>query len=213
MEPIFKKCLGALTMIHEQALPAIGESYKRFNYDAKKLILENQCLNESRKFTKAAIEAQNSGMIENGTVKGALAELAAIDEKLDNRSRYLNDLLGSIKDKFTKRSKSIMQKNHHYLNEMKNGDIPAEELLVMIVTLGKDIQKVMNEEVPAYMQELSSFIDDAESRICDDAYRHYNKVMKLDKGTFPAVRFKEWTYLPDSFLRTSGAFVNDSYMV
>lgn len=211
MGPIYKKCLIAIEKINEQVLPAMGQSYKQFISDAKVVVMTNQCLNESRKFSKAAIEALNTNDIDNRNVKNYLERLQDIDVKINQKSRYLNDLLNGIRTKFVNRSKSLAQKNYAYLNEMKTGNTPAEELLQKIVALGKEIQKVTNEEIPGYKRELDAYMKKAENDICNDAYNYYNKIVKLDKGTFPAIRTREWTHLPDEFLRTSGAFVNTDY--
>lgn len=213
MEPIFKKCLTAITQINEQLLPEMGHLYNKFINDAKIIIINSQCLNEARKFSKAAIEAQNSGLIDNKNIKKYLEFLKGTDEKLNNRSRYLNRLMSDIKYKFIKKSKEIARKNHYYLSEMKNGTIPAKELLVMIVALGKDIQKIIREELPGYKKELQVYIKKAEGTICDDAYKYYNKIIKLDDGTFPVTQVREWTHLPDALLRTSGVFVHDTYEI
>lgn len=213
MDPIFKKCLVAITHINEQLLPEMGHSYNKFADDAKTTIINNQCLNESRKFSKAAIEAINSGLVDNTNIRRNLEYLREIDYKLDDRSRYLTDLISDIKSRFTARSKEIASKNLYYLNEMKTGNTPAQELLIMIATLGKDIQKVVREEIPNYQKELQAYIKKAENLICDSAYKAYNEIIKLDSGTLPAMRVREWTYLPDALFRTSGAFVHDDFKV
>ena len=196
--------------------------YVKYENDLEKLF---KTLHESEEYTEllcsskrvitasfqAALEAKNSGLIDNRPTKKYLELLNDIDQKLDNRSRYLNDLMMEIKSKFTKRSKNIVQKNHNYLIEMKTGETPAEELLLEIITLGKDVQKVINEEIPAYKKELEAYMKKTENMICADAYRYYNKIMKLDSGTLPSLKVREWTHLQYELFRTSGAFVHQSY--
>ena len=51
----------------------------------------------------------------------------------------------------------------------------------------------------------------AEDDICNDAYYAYNKIQKLDNGTLPRVKTREWTYLESGFFERRGAFVNTDY--
>jgi len=211
VDPIFKKCLIAIEKINTDLLPKMKQSYGSMMKNMQLEIQENQGLNQSRQFAKAAIEAENSGQIDNKNIKKYLSCLRDVDDTLDKRSRFLTDLLEDIKNRFINRSKNISRQNLEYLNEMKNGNTNAQELLQLIVTLGKDVQKAINEEIPAYQQELKSYIKNAENEIVDGAYKAYNEIQKLDSGTLPAIRAREWTYLPDSLFRTSGAFVNTDY--
>lgn len=213
VEPIFKKCLKAITQINEQLLPAMNQSYNNFATSTQRSILGNECMNRSRMYTKSALEAQDSGQIDNAQVRNALMVLARVDEKLNSRTRFLNDLLSEIKRKYSDRSRRIAQLNNDYLNEMKNGNTPAEELLSQIVRLGKDIQKIIKEEIPGYEKEVTLFMKKAEGMICDEAERTYNKIVQFDRGTMPHKSVREWTYIPDAFLRTSGAFTGGSYEV
>lgn len=211
MDPIFKKCLIAIEKINTDLLPKMKQSYGSMMKNMQLEIQGNQGLNQSRQFAKAAIEAENSGLIDNKNIKMYLSLLRDVDTKLDNSSLYLTDLLEDIKNRFINRSKNISEKNLEYLNEMKNGNTNAQELLQLVVTLGKDVQKVINEEMPAYQQELKSYIKDIENKIVDSAHKAYNEIQKLDSGTLPAIRVREWTYLPGSFFRKSGAFVHTDY--
>jgi len=211
MEPIYKKCLMAATQINEQLLPAMGQEYKQFSRNTQDMVLGHDSLNESRKFSKAAIEVMNTSQSDNKNIRTYLFRLEAIDKKLDMQSRKLHDLLSSIKDKFANRSKKIAQLNHEYLIEIKDGNTPARELLISIAKLGKDVQKVINEEIPGYKKEVDFFMKKTANDICDEAHSVYNKIQKLDEGTLPHMRTREWTTLPDAYFRTSGAFVNGGY--
>jgi hypothetical protein len=211
MDPIYKKCLKIIEVINTQAIPTMQQSYSSFMKQIEQDIKNNGNLNQSRQFAVAAKEAYDGGLIDNKNVQKYLGFLIDTGSKLDNRSRYLTDLLESIKNRFIIQNKELSQKNHTYLNNMINSDIPAEELLVKLQTLGKDIQKVINEDIPAYQKEIVAYIKDAENKIVDDAFAYYNKIQKLDRGTLPAIRSREWTYLPNELFRTPGAFVNTSY--
>lgn len=213
MEPIFKKCLAAMTQINEQTIPMMSQSYNQLMKNMQNTIQSNQNLNQSRQYAKAAIEASNSGLIDNRNVLKYLEYLKATDEKLNNRSRYLTDLLEDIKNRFLKISKKISNKNLQYLNEMKNGNTSAQELLVQIVKLGKESTNVINEIIPSYEREIVNYIKKTENEIVDDAFKYYNEIIKLDSGTFPAIKVRQWTYLEDRLFRTSGAFVNRDYHV
>lgn len=213
MDPIFRKCLLAITKINEDLLPEMGYKYNQFSEDIKNEILNHHCLNRSRQYTKAAIEAKNSSLIDNNHVKISLNSLADLDRSLDRRSKDIHSRLNDVKSRFIKRSKEISKKNNQYLHLMKDGDVPAQDLLKSIVALGKDTQKVINEEIPFYKKEIMSFLKKIEEEICDDAYRHYTKIIKLDSGTFPTLKTREWTYLPDELFSRRGAFVNTDYNI
>lgn len=214
MEPIFKKCLLAITKINEELLPKYGEVYNQFTKKAASFISEHEELNETRRQTKSAVQTlKEACKIENIHVKNSLENLSSLDKTIDDRSRYLNDLLTDIKRKHIKKSKDFAQKNHTFLVEMKEGRTPAQELLVQIVNLGKDIQKSLANDMINYQKEIESFIKKAINMVCYDAKREYDNIMKLDSGTFVSVRIKPWVDIPDAFLRTSGAFVHDNYQV
>jgi 23S rRNA pseudoU1915 N3-methylase RlmH len=213
MDPIFKRCLQAITKINEDLIPTMNHSYNSLMRNMQTTIQNNQSLNQSRQFAKAAKEAQDSNKLENKNIRHYVSCLIETDGKLDVESRYLTDLLNNIKSNFLRRSKMIANKNMEFLQEMKNGNTPAEELLLLIIALGKDVQKVVNEEIHSYQKEIESYIKKAENKIVDDAYMYYNKIIKLDSGTLPAIKTREWTYLPDELFRTGGAYVNTSYAV
>jgi|GEM_PF-1325121 hypothetical protein len=213
MDPIFKKCLLALTKINEELIPTMNQAYSQMMQIEQTSIQNNQNLNQSRQFAQSAIEAQNSGLIDNAIVKRNIQFLADIDGKLNSESRYLTDLLESIKNRFISKSKNIAHTNMDYLNKMKTSNINAQELLNMIVKLAKEIQSVINDEIPGYKQELNNYIKKSERNIVDDAFRYYNEIQKQDSGTLPAIKNREWTHLPNELFRTPGAFVNTSYDV
>ena len=100
MDPIFKKCLLALTKINEELIPTMNQAYSQMMQIEQTSIQNNQNLNQSRQFAQSAIEAQNSGLIDNAIVKRNIQFLADIDGKLNSESRYLTDLLESIKNRF-----------------------------------------------------------------------------------------------------------------
>lgn len=84
-------------------------------------------------------------------------------------------------------------------------------MLENLVGLGKNIQRVQNEKIPGYQKQIEVYIRNAENKIVDRAFNAYNAIMKLDPGTFPAIRAREWTNIPNEFFRTPGAFVNNDY--
>jgi len=211
MEPIFRKCLKAIEQINEKSFPAMGMAYKQYIESSKKAVLNSSCLNDTKAYALAASEALHSGYIDNSSVRSALDKLANLDNKLKHKSKDLHELLSNNESRYKKLSKELVAKNTYYLNEMKNGTTPAPELLQDIVSLGKSIQKVINEDIPNFQREVMAFLQRTESNICDSAYHYYNSIQKLDHGTLPRIKTREWVYMDRGLFERVGAFEHNAY--
>jgi hypothetical protein len=210
-DPLFRKCLLITKKINADTIPEMYTAYNTLMKTMKAYVHNNSNLNRSREYSKAAISALNSGKIDNSKVRQNLGYLSDVDSVLDNRTRYLTDLLEDIRYRFQAESRKIENKNSEYIQNIKNSDIPANQMLESLVGLGKSIQQVQNDKITGYQKEIEVYIKNAENRIVDKAFNAYNSIMKLDSTTFSAIRSREWTSIPNEFFRTPGAFVNTDY--
>lgn len=211
MEPIFKKCLLAIERINEVSFPMMEQAYNTYIDVNKQKIISSQCLNDAKAYAIAAKDTISSGQIDNKNIKSYLSKLEDIDHKLKKKSKDLHELLSKNLNNYIKLSNEFVNKNLSYLQYMKTGQIPAQELLMDIINLGKKIQETTNETIPNYSKEVERFLKKSEDAICDDAYNVYNKIQKLDSGTLPRIKTREWTYLESGFFERRGAFVGRDY--
>jgi hypothetical protein len=57
---------------------------------------------------------------------------------------------------FLSEAKVLSTKNLNYVSEIKEGNVPAEDLLIQLVSLGKDIQSVLSQDIQNYKTKIQS---------------------------------------------------------
>jgi len=215
MSASYNKCKKFAVIILDESIPTMQGAYKQFVNNMKDEIQFNDCLNKSRKYTKYALASLQNHKNSNSDVRRNLNRLKDLDYEITQQSRYLHDLLRSVAETFAKKKKKISQQVNNIINEIANSTIPAPELEVKLKKLGKEIQQITNEEIPGYKNKLRSFINKVEKEICDNTTQAYRKISKTEDSKeieiFSMVGNKVWTDIPNEFLRTSGAYVHESY--
>lgn len=217
MSASYNKCKKFAVIILDESIPTMQDAYKQFVNSMKNEIQDNIRLNKSRKYTKYALASLEEHKNNNVDVRRNLNKLKDLDYEITQKSRDLHDLLRSVAGTFAKKKKKISQQVNNVINEITNSTISAPELEAKLKKLGKEIQQITNEEIPGYKNKIRLFISKAEKEICDDAKQAYRKISKIEDSDeneiFSSVGNKIWTDIPNEFLRTSGAFVHDSYSV
>lgn len=211
MEPIFRKCLIAVEKITENTLPNLDQAYKGYTDLVKTKVISSEHLNEAKGITTSAIEALNHNQIDNKYIRNYLSVLENMHYQIEKKSKDLNELLEINRDDFVKSSKKFAEKNRDFLITLKHSHRPAEEILIEIVNFAKSIQAYINDDIPHFSQKIESFLKDTENEICNTVYDAYNQIQKLDPGTLPKLKTREWTYVEPSFFSRRAAFVDTDY--
>jgi len=212
MNPIYEKCYKQILVINNETLPTLGRAYRAYVMSINEKILESQCLNESRQITNSAIEVINQGYIiqdySNKYVSIYLEELVELSKDMDKKANLLKDMLLDNQSQFAESAKILGKTNKELLLELKNGDTPAEELLLKISKLKKDIDDVIEKDIPTFANNINIYlITKIENEICDEVKRFKNEINRLDAGTLSFVMIDQWTdYIPAEILGDKVAF-------
>jgi len=207
MEPIYRKCLLAAKQINEKSIPELYDAYRYLMEGLKNKAENLEEMNRARQITQSAKKAETQSDIDNKHVYRYVSELSGYDYKITQASRFLTDEIYKISRDFRQRAHTMERKNLAILQQIKNSEIPAKELLESLVQLGKEIVRVQNEVLAEYKQTIDSYLTKTVNNIVPDVEDYYEKINKLDSGTLPRLITKEWTYVPSEIFRTSGAFM------
>lgn len=211
---IYEKCFKAISKINKDSFPAMALSYKQYIKKAEPMVIHHDNLNKARSITKAAIAELDAGYKSqkhaNKNVVTYLEKLHDFDKNLHKESKKVNEVIGRNQETFLKKSKELVLKNKELLKAVKIGNIPAEELLIEIVKLGKRIQQVTNEDIPSYKKELETLIKKIENNNCDEIRSYHKKTIKLDKETFQNIKHIQWTIIPDELLKPNSKFLTNT---
>jgi len=192
-DPQYRDCLIISKQIMTKSIPELSENYESFSRSAKDYIMGRESLHTSRTYTQAAIRAKRQGKVDNKHVANYLDILTKKDKKMNYRSDELDTLLKAIRDRFIKEKRIISELNLQHINTIKRGTTPADEMTVMLVELGNQINKLSYEKLQEFREEIESMIKKIERDIVEDTLSAYQGIMKLDKKTFDKMDRKEWT--------------------
>ena len=148
-EQIYTKCLKVATKINEDTMPTMQR-----NFDT---------------FYKQSIEKLNEHSIKDAISQGRVLSRTSENKNVQNYINLAENYTGELtiaqgdalrrleimKEDFYSKSKNISSKNLNYIHTIKQGDTPAEILLKELVSFGKEIQAVSNEDIQHYTREIN----------------------------------------------------------
>lgn len=210
ISPKYRDCLRVVEQINKNTIPELDQLYKSFAKQVKNYILGRDNLNTCRMYTLAAKESLSSGKIDNKHVRKNLEVLRDLNKTLSFKSDSLDSLCRDINKRYVSERKKIEAKNVEYLQNIKGGVVPAEEMVDMLIGLGNRINKLSYEGLSEYLAEIKSHVKQTESKIVDNAFNAYRAINKLDSDTFGRMVKTDWTKTEFLGFFRSGAYEQGS---
>jgi hypothetical protein len=209
---IYEKCYKAILKINKETFQTMAVSYKNYVKKSEHIVVNHENLNKASSITRAAIKELEDGYKtkkhSNKNVIVYLERLSTLNSSLGKYGTKLIQLLSSNQNDFLQRTKKLVLRNQELMENIKKGDIPADELLIQIIQLGKDVQNITNNIIPSYKKNIELMLKKIDNIHSDEIFMLKKKILKLDRETFQKVKFKYWITIPNEFLKPNSKFLN-----
>jgi hypothetical protein len=149
VEPIYNKCFKVAIKINEEVMPEMLRSFEIF-YSKSNELLNDSYINSA--INKAGISTESKNRNVTRLLSAAVSEANNL-KNLRNKA-FLE--LSDMRSGFLSEAKVLSTKNLNYVSEIKEGNVPAEDLLIQLVSLGKDIQSVLSQDIQNYKTKIQS---------------------------------------------------------
>lgn len=208
MESTYEQAYKILNIIDERLLEELNLKYKDSCELIRKIVTQNDDLNDSRSKTKSAIQLLNEGGYANSQAQGKnilnlLEQLKENGRQMDISSRELRTMLDEFNDFYIKNSEKFSADLLSLFEQLSEGRVTGTQLIVDGKNLGKQIQDFINNELEYQISVFKTYIGKKSSYFYGEVDYLYREVQRLDEGRLPSLRFSIWTDLEfdDLFLR------------
>lgn len=215
MESLYEKSFRGLKKIHAQTLPGLETTYRTaYMVAIKEFVMNHEPLNAVRSITYSTYkhrDAYNSASHKSANISRLIDMLVHHEQQIKNGAYRLNDMLEENKRWFAQTCKKYVQRHAELFQKLKEGKTPGEELLSLVVGLGKDIVKTNNEEIMQKRAEIEIYINKIATENVEPVQKTWHDLQKLDKDEVIPLSHPGWHHAPEELLfYPHGAFTYES---